>query len=294
MSLKNNDYCQPLKTYVRNKNVANRIIAMPAYVGGETNLFGIKWIASFPANIEVGQARANSVLILNDAQNGQPLSIINTALLSGLRTAAVSGFVVKNYMGHTKRKTINCGIIGFGPIGQLHAEMLFDMYGDIIDNIFIYDINGIAQKNIDGLKAKDKIVVMDNWENVFDGSDIFMTCTVSKKTYVNKGPKKGRLYLNVSLRDFETEFLKKIDVIIVDDWNEVCRENTDIERAHIAYGLSKNDVLQITELTGSGNNIDFDGSSVMFNPMGMSIYDIAVARYFYNLAVDKHIGMDLY
>ena len=44
------DFAQPIKPYLRFGNRANRIIAMPAYIGGRVNKAGIKWISSFPEN----------------------------------------------------------------------------------------------------------------------------------------------------------------------------------------------------------------------------------------------------
>lgn len=42
--------------------------AMPAYVGGEYDVFGIKWIAGFPKNpVEHGLPRGTGLFILNDA-----------------------------------------------------------------------------------------------------------------------------------------------------------------------------------------------------------------------------------
>lgn len=46
---------------------------MPAFVGGEINASGIKWIASFPDNIHKGKKRANCVVILNSVQTGEPI-----------------------------------------------------------------------------------------------------------------------------------------------------------------------------------------------------------------------------
>ena len=87
--LGNQEFAQPVKPYLRYKDKVNRIIAMPAFIGGDINFSGIKWIASFPKNFQKGLKRAHSVSILNEADSGVPVCTINTTLISGIRTAAV-------------------------------------------------------------------------------------------------------------------------------------------------------------------------------------------------------------
>ena len=48
----------------------NRIIALPAHLGGDVQRSGLKWIASFPENTATNLARASAVQILNDAKTG--------------------------------------------------------------------------------------------------------------------------------------------------------------------------------------------------------------------------------
>lgn len=97
-ALHENDYSQPIKPYLRYGDPKNRIIAMPAYVGGGAPLAGIKWIASFPDNIYKNKLRANSVTILNEHDSGVPICVINTSMISAVRTAAVSGVLVEEYL----------------------------------------------------------------------------------------------------------------------------------------------------------------------------------------------------
>ncbi len=76
--------------------------------------------------------------------------------------------------------------------------------------------------------------------------------------------------------------------MIVDDWNEVCRENTDIENMHKQMGLQEEDTVTLTELVSDRllSKINSD-DVVMFNPMGMAVFDVAVAAYYYQLALDQ-------
>jgi ornithine cyclodeaminase len=294
MCLDNKDFSQPVKPYLRYKDLKNRIIAMPAYVGGGFNVAGIKWIASFPDNKKKGIARANSVVVLNNADTGEPTAIINTALLSIIRTVSVSGLMAKYFDKARKLQNFKLGIVGFGPIGQYHLKMFMDLFGDRIEKVFLFDINSINKDLID-CKHKDKIVITNNWEEAYLDSDVFVTCTVSKDRYIDKKPKNGSLQLNVSLRDYKEEAFEYLkNNIVVDNWEEVCRENTDIEMMHKEKGLNEEDVKDISDvICRNFMETTEEGSAVMFNPMGMGIFDIAIGQYYYDQAKDEKIGKEL-
>ncbi|NBI31161.1 2,3-diaminopropionate biosynthesis protein SbnB [Chengkuizengella marina] len=292
--LANNDFAQPVKPYLRYKDLKNRIIAMPAFVGQNINKSGIKWIASFPDNIKNNKPRAHSVVILNNADTGEPEAIINTALLSIIRTAGVTGSIIKSYSKVRDLKGINIGIIGWGPIGQNHFKMVTELLGDKIANIYLYDLNPIDKNSIDSI-YKEKIHISDCWQDAYENSDIFMTCTVSKEPYIDMKPKVGSLQLNISLRDYKTDIFEYVKGnIIVDDWEEVCREKTDIEMMNLEKGLQKKDTKSIVDvLCYNGLNGYSSEEVIMFNPMGMAVFDIAVGSYYVNKAIELNKGQKL-
>lgn len=290
MAVQKDDYSQPVKPYLRYGDLKNRIIAMPAYVGGEYKTAGIKWIASFPGNVEKHLPRAHSVIILNEAATGLPYAIINTALISAVRTAGVSGAVIDKYLSaiHPQKK-ISAGIIGMGPIGQTHIAMLSAAFEENIDRIYVYDLNKI---DLEKLQAQSNIEIIEcnNWEEVFDQSKIFITCTVSGKRYIDKPAVTPSLHLNVSLRDYEAAFMQQVNLMVVDNWEEICRENTDIEYMHKNFGLVENNVFTIGDVLLNNLFSEADDKVIMFNPMGMAVYDISVARYYYELSNELAVG----
>jgi ornithine cyclodeaminase len=285
------EFAQPIKPYLRYRDLKNRVIAMPAFIGGPFDTAGIKWIASFPDNIKKGIPRAHSVVILNKAGTGEPVGIINTALLSILRTASVSGLMIRYFDKVRPLKHINLGIIGWGPIGRYHFKMFTSRFGDKISKIFLYDLRKIDKSAIDS-PYKDKIIIANSWEEAYDDADVFITCTVSKAPYIDQPPKKASLQLNVSLRDYKTGVYPHVkESIIVDNWEEICREKTDVEMMHIEKGLEKEDTKSIIDVVVNHcMNGYTDDTPIMFNPMGMAVFDIALGAYYLKEATRKNKG----
>lgn len=290
VALSNHEYSQPVKPYLRYKAQHNRIIAMPAYVGGTIECAGIKWIASFPDNIKNGMPRAHAVTILNDAGTGRPLGVINSGLLSAIRTAGVSALMIREFLAQRQVKGLQVGIVGFGPIGKMHLDMVNSLYGDLVDRYVIFDLDPARKDDLP--KHIGKVQFANAWEDCYTQADIFITCTVSKERYISKPPKQGSLQLNVSLRDFTPEFRRFTNTIVVDDWEEVCRENTDIEMMHKHAGLRKEDTLSMVDVVcGQALQSAQQPDVVMFNPMGMAVFDISVGKHFLNLATEQNVGV---
>jgi 2,3-diaminopropionate biosynthesis protein SbnB len=275
------DFCQPVKPYVSFKDSPNRIIAMPAYLGGDINQAGIKWIASFPSNFERNLSRAQSVTILNNCLTGTPECIINSSLVSAIRTAAVTGTVIQEYlkMPSNNSKEHHIGIVGFGLIAQYHLKMLATLFAENIKCISIYDPRGVDTEKVPK-ELRNKINIVQTWQTAFDNADVFITATTSSKGYIDGKARPGSLHLNVSLRDYVPEFSSQVDFMVVDNWEEICRQNTDIECMHNLGYLNKRDTLSLMEILANSTFKTLTPEHViMFNPMGMAVFDIAVGAF---------------
>ncbi|MCY8487028.1 2,3-diaminopropionate biosynthesis protein SbnB [Bacillus atrophaeus] len=288
------DYSQPIKPYLKYRNPVNRIIAMPAFIGGTADIAGIKWIASFPSNHEVDLPRAHSTIILNDSYTGQPVSILNGAYLSIIRTASVSGLFIKKYLEARKGLTnLKLGIVGFGPIGQYHLKMCSHILGSKLEKVYLYDKKKVSVHSLKELSEQCEVIVTDKWEKAYENADIFITCTVAKERYINKRPQQGSLLLNVSLRDYCIDsVLLEEDIIVVDDWNEVARADTDIQRMKDMKGLTQEDCFLLKDVICE-ESLKYipPKSTVMFNPMGMSVFDVAIGNYYYRESIKKGLGL---
>lgn len=285
-------FSQPIKPYLLFENPLNRIIAMPAYLGGNIGACGLKWIASFPENLQKGIQRAHSNTILNHPETGKPLAFFNTAYISGVRTAAVTGMVMEKLLHGRPKRPLKVGIAGFGPIGQLHLEMTLALLGDQVEEVRIFDLRDIDEEALP--LATCPIKVVPRWQDAYIDADIFMTCTVAKNRWINLPPKPGSLQLNVSLRDYQAEIAQRADITLVDDWDEVCRAGTDIEVLHDTFGLKREDTVSLLDLFHPTTPASLDpNATVMFHPMGLAIFDIILAQAYYRDCIAMGIGITL-
>src|SRR6185436_3044417 len=119
----------------------NRIIALPAHLGGSIQKSGIKWISSFPGNTATNLARASAVQILNDASTGYPLACIEASLISATRTAASAALAAEHMSPVPFEGTL--GVIGTGVIARTTLEWLLFRGWDFAGvNLFDLDRNG--------------------------------------------------------------------------------------------------------------------------------------------------------
>src|ERR1043165_7474484 len=114
-----------------------RIIALPAYLGNGFDVAGLKWIASYPRNVQRGFPRASAVLVLNDYETGYPFAILESSIISAARTAA-SAVLAAHWLSGQSRRARSLGIVGNGFIARYVYDFLVDT-GWEIEEVRLYD-----------------------------------------------------------------------------------------------------------------------------------------------------------
>lgn len=264
---------------------SDRIIGLPAYIDGETPTAGMKWIASFPGNIQNGIDRASAVIILNDMQTGRPYSILEGSIISAKRTAASAALAAKILCKDTKQPDM--GLIGCGLINFETFSFVTKLFPSI-KKAYIFDLDpNRAAQFADKVRAKGvEPVVCKDLSEVLKNSKLVSFATTAGTPHVTDPSllQPDSTILHVSLRDLSPEVIKNA-VNVVDDLNHVNRENTSIYLTSQAEGNTEFVLAQIGELLLSQKKLPDDHRPIIFSPFGLGVLDMKLSRYVYEQAV---------
>jgi ornithine cyclodeaminase/alanine dehydrogenase len=100
------------------------IHAMPAYLG-DMDAVGIKWVAGYPDNPQLGLPYIHGLFVLSEASTGRPLAVMDATWITEVRTAAASMLGVRALAA---RPVETIGILGCGRQGQAHLELATDVF----------------------------------------------------------------------------------------------------------------------------------------------------------------------
>jgi ornithine cyclodeaminase/alanine dehydrogenase-like protein (mu-crystallin family) len=276
-----------------------RINALCAYVGGDIDLCGIKWIASFPLNpLKNKMPRATALLILNDSYTGVPLAVMDGTIISSLRTGAVAG-VTSKYLANKNSTT--AAIIGTSVIARASACAITEAMGDMRE-IRAYSIDSLAKRHEFAKQISDetdvKVTVVDSAEGAVKNADIIVTATTADTPIVmSRWIKKGSLFVHLgSYQEEDYETILDSDKIVVDSWQAVKHRRTPTLARMYDAGLigDQNIYGEIGEITsGKKPGRVLSEERIYCLPIGLGILDIALAGRVYKNAIRNGIGLKL-
>lgn len=268
----------------------NRIIGLPSYLGGEKSVAGMKWISSFPKNIENGIERASAVTILNNIENGRCEAIMEGAAISAKRTAASAALAAKILHGNIKETSL--GLVGCGRINYEIMCFIVSAFPNI-KKIFLYDLLNERARNFSKYFEKDKfnVEIVNYIDDIFTNTHLISFATTAGVPYVSKlkDYNKDMTILNISLRDLSAEVIEKCDNV-VDDIDHVLREKTSVHLTETKLGNRDFIRCSIGDIILENNVPRRGDRPVIYSPFGLGVLDMALANYVKEKAEEEGIG----
>ncbi len=258
----------------------DRIIALPASLGAPLSVDGIKWISSFPGNIESGLPRASAVRVLNDPATGFPCCCLESTLISAARTAASAALAATTIARTRGSGDGSVGFVGAGPIAE-HILQYLHAGGYPISRVGVHDIRAVRSEafathaqRVAGVAGTAYATVAD----LMTEHDLDVFATVAPAPHVEDPAVLAHrpLVLHVSLRDLAPELLVSAQNI-VDDVDHCLRAQTSPHLAEQLTG-SRDFVAGTLADVLAGRVVPELDRAVVFSPFGLGVLDLAVAR----------------
>ncbi len=265
-----------------------RIIALPASLGGPDAVDGLKWISSFPTNVEFGIPRASAVLILNDPDTGYPFACLESSIISASRTAA-SAALAADWLSRKRGRPTRVGFFGVGLIARFVHAFLADTGWDF-EEVGVFDLLPGSCEGFRGYLERSApestVTVHEDAESLIRSSDLVVFATTAGEPHVTEPSwfEHHPIVLHISLRDLGPEVILAA-TNIVDDVDHCLKAQTSV---HLTEQLTgSRDFLAGTLYDVMTGAVEVPADRpVVFSPFGLGVLDLAVGKHVYDTVAD--------
>ncbi|QFQ99401.1 2,3-diaminopropionate biosynthesis protein SbnB [Streptomyces phaeolivaceus] len=276
----------------------NRIIALPAYVGGERPVAGVKWIASFPGNVARGAERASAAILLNSMTDGQPVALVEGSVISARRTAAgaaLAAATLTEAAGSAARtgvSLIGCGVINHEVLSFLRVQL------PELNRVTLFDLDAERTRAFGATVRATwpglTVETADSIDAAFAAHRIVSLATTASTPHITTDAcRPGTVVLHLSLRDLTPASLLTA-TNVVDDADHVCRASTSLDLAEQMVGDRQFIAAEIGDVLAGAATAPHDPDGVtVFSPFGLGALDAALAAHVVDTAEALGMGIEL-
>ena len=285
--------CQlPVKIHV-NSRPGTYINAMPAYIGGEHEAQGLKWVAGYPANRAKGLPVTWGLMVMNDVETGGVQAVMDARWITAIRTAAVAAVTAK----YCKVKnTHSMTIIGAGEQGKWNARLMKLVVPEL-KKIYIGDLYEAAieayLKKMRPLMPDVEFVPIytdEERQAAIDDSQILITATQrgDKPIIYSEMLHKGMLGIPLESTAWEGKtYTRFADRFVCDDRNLVA---TYLKDGKYTDGQPEEQLLLGDIINGNAVGRANEDEFVITSSHGIALSDVAVGQMILQKAEAQGVG----
>ena len=291
---------EPSKVVLRRADSAaseehGRFNGLAASIGSPPEQMGMKWIASFPTNRKLGLPRATALIILNCPRTGVPLAVLEGALISAMRTGAMTALGVR-HLAPTKTRKI--GIVGSGVQSRTQILGLWTQLPEV-EEIALYGRRlAETEKVADDCRKQWGVPLrtVATIDDAFNDADVAITVTTAQQPLMlARQIKSGALTIQLAGHECDFSVIKQCTKIVTDDWETV--KHRGIMTPAIMY---QQGLLQDQDIYGNVGELILgmkpgreSDERIHYCHMGMGVDDVALASSIYRTACERELGLRL-
>jgi len=268
----------------------NKAYGLPAFVGGAYDAAGLKWTVHRAEPIG-DLPSISSTTVINRLSDGAPVGSVESALLTRMRTAAVSAAAIKAL------KTDRIGsvaLVGAGAHAQTHLDMLLSLFPGL-ETIHLWNR---TRSHLDPLLATagqgtaTRILPHADWHEALADADVVICCTSAPQPFLDKSAvRPGRLIMQIGFHEVMFETIAATDLVTVDLWGDFAEKSAkSLFQMYRAGGFSPEQVAaDLPALLVDGWKPPAE-ASLYFSSFGLNVFDIAFAARVLARANELNIG----
>ena len=282
--------CQPPRTHLDHGE--NTLLLMPCFAG---EFLGTKLVTVFPGNAARNAPVVDSVMVLNRADTGEALALLNGRVLTALRTGAVGGVGVRHL---SPPGTRHLGIVGAGMQG--FHQTLFAATARLITDIHVFDrrcgvVPAFLQQLSDALPGV-RVHQAPSVEALLEAAETVITATTSSEPVLPNEEEllRGRHFVGIgsfkpTMRECPEALFRLVSRVFVDT------EHASVESGDLAVPLregwiERERVVPLGRLLTGAETFDPHRQTTLFKSVGMALFDLCAAGLIYRKAMVNGLG----
>jgi N-[(2S)-2-amino-2-carboxyethyl]-L-glutamate dehydrogenase len=270
-----------------------RVMAMPAYVGGDLDVVGMKWIPSVPDNAARGLPRGIGVVLLSDRETGLPIAVLDGTVVSAMRTGAIGGIATRALAnpGSSIATLLGAGVQARTQLMALERTLA-------LEEVRVHDVvAGRAAEFCEReRRAGFRLAPVDDPAEACAGSAVVVAATMADAPFVPpEWLEPGSVFISISSLDPTLELIAACDVWVTDVWeHETGHHSRPFARALAAGVVAREQVVQLGDLLlGNVSGRTARNQRIFVSPVGVGIEDVAEAWRVVRRAQELGIGTPL-
>ncbi len=264
--------------------------AMPAYVPSR-NAVGLKWIECYPSNpSRFNLPQTTGLLVINDAESGCPLALMDATWITAMRTPAVTSLAARAL--HPDAETF--GMFGCGVQGIEHCRFIVHTLPNL-QKIYVYDIKEEIMDNLVKTvqpEIKAEIICTKDPETVARSCEVMSSATVILQEQLSVVKDEwlsgGQTILPCDLNTFWDPIIsRRADKYIVDSAEE---HQLFARMGYFPDGLPEIACETGEVLANLSPGREKPDELIVCSNIGMAVCDVVVGKEVFRRALDQGMG----
>lgn len=268
-----------------------RVYALPAGLGAPYDSAGVKWTAHRAA--AAGEPRILSLTVVNDRRTGAPIGIVESALLTAMRTAAVSAVALDVAAPRPVRRV---ALLGAGMQARAHLAMLAQLFR-ALEAVRVWNRSParLEQMLTRCTELPWPIERCATPQTAVEGVDAVLSCTAATSPILDTwAVRPGRIVLQIGYHEASFDAIDASTAVVVDLWGEFRLASAkSLFQAHRAGRFAAERVAADLAAAVHGGWRPRDDDAVYFNSFGLNVFDVALATRVLRRAAASGLGIVL-